>query len=93
MSNDQILVADFEATIQPLVDEVTKLNARRGELEKLFFEVANSVVADPSKDEDDELEEFREKAFDNVGLFISPVDYEYSSVEFGNVQIWEQSTC
>lgn len=97
MSEDAITLEQFKQEMVPHLKEVGELNKRKCELDDLFTKLANRVVLE-STDEDSieyegELDEFRDTMFDYASNFIDNIDYEYSEVNPGNVQIWEQSTC
>lgn len=86
--SESITLAQFEEKMGPIEEEAGKLNSRLRELETEFFKLANTVVPN-----DDETDTFGETMFEYASQFIDGIDYEYSSVKPGKVEIWQQSTC
>lgn len=87
----KISLEEFEKQMEPVVAEVTTLNARSNALHKEFVKLANSIEVD--EEDEDAVEDFRDKMFEYASNFIDGIDYEYSRVEPGSVQIWQASTC
>lgn len=91
--SEKITLEQFEQKMNAeIMPEISAINQRRRELEATFFELAKSI-AEPEDDSGDFEDEFRDTIFEYASNFIHPIDYEYSTVEPGNIQIWEQSTC
>ena len=87
--SDKISLSEFEAQVDAeLLSEAREINKRRNALRKLFLEKANLIGF--TEDTEDEI---RETVLDYATHFFESVDYEYSNIKEGNVQIWEQSTC
>lgn len=86
MSN--ISLEEFEKQMEPVVAEVTQLNKRSNQLHNIFVKLANTIEVP-----EDQEDEFREKMFEYAENFIDGIDYEYSEVEPGSVNIWQSSNC
>ncbi len=88
---EQISLEDFNIQMKPIVEEMDVINKRSRELHDAFKKLANSVEVD--ENDDDAMEEFKDTMFENAGMFIDNIDYDYSEVEPGSVNIWQSSTC
>ena len=86
--SESITLEQFEEKMGPVSEEASKLNSRLRALRDEFFKLANTVV--PADDENDT---FTDTMFEYASNFIDGIDYEYSSVKPGKVEIWQQSTC
>lgn len=94
--SEKITLEQFEKEMKPVLVEVGAVSARLNELRNMFTKLANKVELKSDEDSDeyeDELEEFRDAMFEAARNFIDNIDYEYSEVNPGSVEIWEQSTC
>lgn len=92
--SEKITLEQFEVEFAPIRKEAREINRRLGVLHDAFVGLANRIELD--RDSDDEPlneDEFRDAMFDAASNFIDGIDYEYSEVDEGNVQIWQASTC
>lgn len=88
-TSNSIAFKEFESEMAPILGEARELNRRLSILRSQFLELAGKVADDGSVDE----ENFREDIFEYASNFFERIDYDSSHVEFGDVQIWEASSC
>lgn len=88
-ANTSISFDQFEKDVNPIMEEVRQLNKRLDTLRSEFLKLANKVEDDGTVDKED----FKDKVFDYATSFFENIDHEDSYIEFGDVQIWEASSC
>ena len=88
-ANTSISFDQFEKDVNPIMEEARQLNRRLDTLRSEFLKLANKVEDDGTVDEED----FKDKVFGYALPFFDNIDYEYSNIKFGDVQIWEASSC
>lgn len=86
--SEKITLEQFQEKMKPIEDEVSKLKRRFNELRAEFQALANSVEPVDGYEEG----KFADTMFECASYFIDPIDYEYSTVEPGNVDIWQASS-
>lgn len=87
--SEKITLEQFREKMRPIEDEKSKLNKRLNELRAEFQALANSVEPVDGYEED----KFADTMYEYASMFISNIDYEYSTVEPGNVEFWQASLC
>lgn len=83
-----ITLEQFKEQMKPSLTEIENLNERRRKLHDEFVKLAN--IIEVAEEEEDK---FRDLMFDYAANFIDNIDYEYSEVDPGSVNIWQASTC
>lgn len=86
--SEKITLEQFQEKMKPIEDEVSKLNRRLNELRAEFQALANSVEPVDGYEKD----KFADTMFECASYFIDSIDYEHSTVEPGNVDIWQASS-
>lgn len=92
--SEKINLEQFQVEFAPIREEARELNRRLDVLHNEFVKLANRVeLARGSEGELLNEDEFRHAMFDAATHFIEGIDYEYSEVNEGNVNIWQASNC